>query len=55
MRNTMAKPLTENRESVNRAKGGIHSAAVESKGYIKIDLAFWKGARVTVLKPLDEA
>ncbi len=26
---------------------------LEAKGFIRIDLAYWKGARITVLKGLD--
>ena len=38
---------------VRTAVGVFNSAALrglEAKGFIRIDLAFWKGARVTVLK-----
>lgn len=41
------------REAVQNAVGIFSSAALrglESKGLIKIELAYWKGARVTVLK-----
>lgn len=41
------------RESV----GTFNSAALrglEARGYIKIELAYWKGATVTVLKGMDD-
>lgn len=39
----------------DESKGTMSSAALrglESKGFIKIVAAYWKGATVTVLKPL---
>jgi hypothetical protein len=46
-----------NPEFVKRAVGGVHNSAalrgLEAKGYIKIEDAFWKGARITVLKGMD--
>ena len=41
------------RQAVANAVGIFSSAALrglEAKGYIKINLAYWKGANITVLK-----
>jgi hypothetical protein len=41
------------RDFVRRSKGRFNSSTLrglEAKGFIKIELAFWKGARLTVLK-----
>lgn len=46
-----------NPEFVARAVGGTHSSAglrgLERRGFIRIEVAMWKGARVTVLKAAD--
>jgi hypothetical protein len=39
--------------------GGVFNAAVlrslAARGYIRIDASFWKGAKITVLRPMRDA